>query len=252
VTANPGGGDFSEERETRKLLGEAAAGSGEAIEKLVKKHIHLVRKISCRFAVRHEEGEDIFQAGCLGLLKAIERFNPCFNARFSTYAFALISGEMRHYLRDCHSVSAGRSLREKAREIMKTEERLYQHFNRAPTIGEIAAASSLSREDIVAAYDISRETLSLNLAGARGKENRKPAEEIKDCRETEENWLQRIYLREAIASLKEKEKMTLVCRYFLDKTQSETAAEIGLSQAQISRLEKNALRRVKFALDRRN
>lgn len=233
------------ESETQELLRKTAQGDDRAREKLVDSHMRLVYKIGQRFSNRGKEMEDIFQVGSIGLIKAIDKFDPSFSVCFSTYAVPMIMGEIRRFLRDDNSIHVSRSLKENARKLLRIKEELSQSLNREPTLNELVQASQMNQEEIILALDSLAEPLSLNEQVFRDDHNQTLQDQIKDDGNTEENWLERLAIQEAISYLKERERQVVELRYFQAKTQSETATEIGISQAQVSRLEKEALGKIR-------
>lgn len=220
----------------KKLQGDMAAR-----ETIVNGNLRLVLSVLKQFKNRGENIDDLFQIGCIGLLKAVDNFNPNLGVRFSTYAVPMIMGEIRRYLRDNNTIRVSRSVRRIAHKALQKRENLAKELGREPTMKEIAAALELPEEEIVFALDANYEPMSLNEPVF--SDNQDPIfieEQVRD-NETDESWLQKILLKEALDKLSSREKEILSKRFFSGKTQVEVAKEIGISQAQVSRLEKVAL-----------
>ena len=235
--------------ETRELLAKARSGNAAAREKLIGGNLRLVLSVIQKFANRGENVDDLFQVGCIGLIKAIDNFDTSQPVKFSTYGVPMIAGEIRRYLRDNSSVRVSRSMRDTAYKALQARERLTAESGRAPTSDEIAKAIGAKREDVVFALDAISDPVSLSEpVYADSGESIAVMDQISDTRETPDSWLERLALTDAIAALGEREKRILALRYYDGKTQMEVAGEIGISQAQVSRLEKNALRSMKSYL----
>ncbi|SET07849.1 RNA polymerase sporulation sigma factor SigG [Anaerobranca gottschalkii] len=221
----------------RKML----EGDKGARELIVKGNLRLVLSVLKGFKNRGENLDDLFQIGCIGLLKAVDNFNPDLGVKFSTYAVPMIMGEIRRYLRDNNSIRVSRSVRKIAHKALQQREKLAKELGREPTIKELAAHLDLPEEEIVFALDANYEPISLNEPVFN--DNQDPVyieEQVKD-NDCDESWLQTILLKEALEKLSPREKEILFKRFFAGKTQVEVAKEIGISQAQVSRLEKVAL-----------
>ena len=232
------------ESEKMELLKKARAGDKKAREELVIGNLRLVLSVIQRFANRGENPDDLFQVGCIGLIKAIDNFDIGLDVRFSTYACPMIIGEVRRHLRDNNPVRVSRSLRDTAYHAMQVRERLMNELERDPT-EEIAKELGIDREEVVIALDAIVEPLSLNEpVYSDGGDTIYVMDQIGD-RESEESWLDEILLRQAIEELNPREKKILFLRFMQGKTQMEVAGEIGISQAQVSRLEKGAIKKIK-------
>lgn len=189
--------------------------------------------------------DDLFQVGCIGLIKAIDNFNTDLDVRFSTYAVPMVIGEVRRYLRDSNSIRVSRSLRDTAYKAMQVKERLTAERNREPTVEEIAKELDMNKEDVVLALEAIVEPVSLyEPVFSDGNDTIFVMDQVGD-KNDDNNWLNEIALKEAIRNLNDREKKILSLRFFKGKTQMEVAEEIGISQAQVSRLEKGALDRIK-------
>ena len=234
--------------ETTELLRRAHTGDREARDRLVKSNLKLVLSAVQRFSNRVTNGDDIFQVGCIGLLKAIDNFNLDMNVKFSTYAFPLIFGEIRRYLRDYALIRVSRSTRDLAYRAMQAKEKLQVNSGREPSVEEIAQELNASKEDVVLALEAIVEPSSLYEAVySDGRDNIYLMDQIRDT-DTDSDWLDELLLRQAISRLSEREKKILSLRFFAGKTQIEVSRVIGISQAQVSRIEKAALERIKQQL----
>ena len=232
--------------ESRTLLVRAKSGDLAARDALVEGNLRLVLSVLQRFAGRGENMDDLFQVGCIGLLKAIENFDVSLGLRFSTYGVPMISGEIRRYLRDGSPLRVSRSLRDTAYHVLQARERLTFETGREPTEDELAQALGIRRQDVVFALDAISEPVSLyEPVFSDGGESLCVMDQVGDKRNTDEQWLEQIALTNAVQSLDEREKRILALRYYAGKTQTEVASEIGISQAQVSRLEKSAISKIK-------
>ncbi len=237
------------EKEKEDLLRTMQTGKEaekkQAREKLVRGNLRLVLSVIQRFANRGENMDDLFQVGCIGLIKAIDNFDTNLNVRFSTYGVPMIIGEIRRYLRDNNSVRVSRSMRDIAYKAMQIKEQLTASRDREPSIEEIAEKLDVKKEAIVVALEAVVEPISLyEPIFSDGSDTVYVMDQIGNKNE-EINWLDEILIRESIAKLNEREKKILTLRFLAGKTQMEVADEIGISQAQVSRLEKYALERIK-------
>ena len=218
--------------ETQALLLRAKQGDMKAREELIAGNLRLVLSVIQRFANRGENADDLFQVGCIGLIKAIDNFNTDLDVRFSTYGVPMIVGEIRRYLRDNSTMRVSRAMRDTAYKVLQAKEAYMAEHQREPTVDEIARMLELKREDVVFALDAIVDPVSLY----------EPV--YSDSGDTI-CVMEQIALREAIAKLSDREKRILSLRFFQGKTQMEVSTEVGISQAQVSRLEKNALRQIK-------
>ena len=232
--------------EARALLLRAKAGDAAAREELISGNLRLVLSVIQKFAGRGENVDDLFQVGCIGLIKAIDNFDTSQNVRFSTYGVPMIAGEIRRYLRDNSSVRVSRSMRDTAYRVLQTKEAFLAQHQREPTVEEIAAAMGVKREEVVAALDAIVDPVSLyEPVYDHEGDTICVMDQVKDAKNTDERWLERIALKEAISRLSERERHILDLRFFQGKTQMEVSAEVGISQAQVSRLEKSALKQIR-------
>lgn len=232
--------------ETDALLARAKDGDSLAREKLVEGNLRLVLSVIQRFAGRGENADDLFQVGCVGLLKAIDNFDISQNVRFSTYGVPMIIGEIRRYLRDNSAIRVSRSMRDTAYRVLQARERLQREQQREPTVEQIAHELGIRREEVVFAMDAVCDPVSLfESIYSDGGDTMCVMDQVRDTKNTDEDWLEQIALKEAMSRLSERERQILALRYSDGKTQMEVSGEIGISQAQVSRLEKNAIKSIK-------
>lgn len=232
-----------------ELLVRAGDGDRTAREQFLQANLKLVLSVVQRFSSRRENMDDLFQVGCIGLIKALDRFDRTQEVRFSTYAVPMILGEIRRYLRDNSMIRVSRSLRDTAYRVLGAKEALTADLGREPTVEEIAENLHLPRTDIVLALEAVVAPVSLSEPlYSDGDESLAVMDQISSKTDCEENWVEELSLRQAIRSLSEREKRILALRFFDGKTQMEVSGEIGISQAQVSRLEKAALSRIKASL----
>ena len=209
-------------------------------------NLGLVHACAKRFAGKGIEYDDLFQAGCVGLIKAIENFDITQPVRFSTYGVPMIAGEVRRYLRDNRSIRVSRSVRDTAYRVMQVREKLMAENQREPTVDQLAAALQIAREEIVLAMDAIVDPVSLfEPVYSDSGDTVCVMDQVRDSKNTDESWLEQIALRDAMERLGEREKEILALRFYEGKTQMEVSARIGISQAQVSRLEKNALKAIR-------
>ncbi len=233
------------EKEKMELLQKTQNGDKKAREQLINGNLRLVLSVIQRFTNRGENLDDLFQVGCIGLIKAIDHFDLSHAVRFSTYAVPMILGEIRRYLRDNNSVRVSRSLKDIAYKAMQVKERLTNETQRDPTVEEIAKELELPKHEVVLALEAIVDPVSLNEPiYSDGGDTIYVMDQVSD-RSDDRGWLEEIALKEAISRLAPREKKILSLRFFGGKTQVEVANEIGISQAQVSRLEKSALDRIK-------
>lgn len=230
------------QEEMTELMRRTKAGDKRAREELVEGNLRLVLSVIQRFAGRGENPDDLFQVGCIGLLKAIQNFDPDLELRFSTYGVPMILGEVRRYLRDGSPIHVSRSLRDTAYRVMQCKEQLMNEMGRDPTMEEIAEKLEMPLRDVHAALDAIAAPVSLyEPVYSDGGDPLTVMDQVRDLKNSDEQWIERICLREAVKKLGEREKRILSMRFYDGKTQMEVASEIGISQAQVSRLEKGAL-----------
>jgi len=233
--------------EQKKVLFERIKkGDASARDEFVNGNLRLVLSVMKRFSGRGENVDDLFQVGCVGLIKAIDNFDTSQNVKFSTYAVPMIIGEIRRYLRDNNPIRVSRSIRDTAYKVLQTKEMLIADTGKEPTIEEIAKKMELSREEIVFALEAIQDPVSLHEPVYHdGGDAIYVMDQVKDNKNSDENWIEEIALRHAMEKLNEREKHILTLRFFNGRTQMEVAEEIGISQAQVSRLEKSALSHMK-------
>ena len=237
------------EAEKSRLIKAARAGDRQARQEMVQGNLRLVLSVVQRFAGRGENMDDLFQVGCIGLIKAIDNFDPAQNVRFSTYGVPMIAGELRRYLRDYSPIRVSRSLRDTAYRVLQCKQQLTEQSGREPTIDEIARALELAPEQITAAMDAITAPVSLyEPVYSEGGDALTVMDQVRDRKNTDEQWIESITLRDAVAGLSEREKRILALRFEGGRTQMEVAGQIGISQAQVSRLEKSAIRSIRKAI----
>lgn len=228
-----------------ELIKKAHNGDRNARDEMIQGNLKLVLSVIQRFSNRGEPLDDLFQVGCMGLIKAIDNFNTDLQVRFSTYAVPMIIGEVRRYLRDNNSVRVSRSLRDTAYKAIQAREKLSNEINREPRVEEIAKELDMNKEDVVIALEAIVEPVSLyEPVYNEGGDAIYVMDQIGD-RNTPDSWMDEIMIKDSIKKLSQREKNILNLRFMLGKTQTEVAKEIGISQAQVSRLEKSALKRIK-------
>ncbi len=230
------------QQEMTALLHRVKQGDETAREKLIYGNLKLVLSVVQRFAGRGENMDDLFQVGCIGLIKAIDNFDVTQDVRFSTYGVPMIIGEVRRYLRDNSAIRVSRSIRDTAYKVLQMRETLMSQSQKEPTVEEIAKALEIPREDVVMALDAIVDPVSLfDPVYSDADDTTRLMDQVGDERNTAEHWLEQISLKDAVSRLTEREKNILAMRYFQGKTQMEVSQEIGISQAQVSRLEKAAI-----------
>lgn len=232
--------------EKDKLFARIQQGDKQAREEFIQGNLRLVLSVIKRFSNRGESADDLFQIGCIGLIKSIDNFDVTQNVKFSTYAVPMIIGEIRRYLRDNNSIRVSRSLRDTAYKALQARERLTLSLSRDPTIEEISKELGMEKEDVVFALDAIQDPVSLyEPVYHDGGDTMFVMDQVSDEKNRDENWIEEIALREAMRNLNPREKHILTLRFFEGKTQMEVAEDIGISQAQVSRLEKAAIQHMK-------
>ena len=232
--------------EKEMLFERIKKGDTEARDLYIKGNLRLVLSIIKRFSASNENADDLFQIGCIGLMKAIDNFDTTLNVRFSTYAVPMIIGEIRRYLRDNNSIRVSRSLRDTAYKAIHAKEYYMKQNLREPTVQEIASEIGINKEDIVYALDAIQSPVSLyEPVYTEGGDTLYVMDQISDKKNKEDNWVQEIALCEALKKLPKREQRIIKMRFYEGKTQMEIAQEIHISQAQVSRLEKSALKTMK-------
>ena len=228
--------------EMEMLLRRAREGDAAAREKLIEGNLRLVLSVIQRFDKRGENPDDLFQVGCIGLIKAISNFDPDKQVRFSTYGVPMIAGEVRRYLRDNSAIRVSRSIRDVAYKVLQCKEAQTAALGRDPTIEEIAKELELSTEEVSQALDAVCAPVSLyDPVYADGGDPLTVMDQVRDTKNTEDGWMEHITLRNAFRNLSDREKQILSLRFYDGKTQMEVANSLGISQAQVSRLEKGAI-----------
>jgi RNA polymerase sporulation-specific sigma factor len=230
------------QEEMNVLLRRARQGDQEAREKLIEGNLRLVLSVVGRFEKRGECPDDLYQVGCIGLIKAISNFDPDKQVRFSTYGVPMIAGEVRRYLRDNSAIRVSRSLRDVAYRVLQCKEAMTTTMGREPTLEELSRELSLKEEEVSEALDAVCAPVSLyDPVYADGGDPLTVMDQVRDTKNTEGNWMEHIALKEAFQALGQREKQILSMRFYDGKTQIEVAGLVGISQAQVSRLEKNAI-----------
>jgi len=234
------------ENEKKRLLQESKAGNKNAREELINGNLRLVLSVIQSFRTRNENPDDLFQVGCIGLIKAIDNFDPTLDVKFSTYAVPMIIGELRRYLRDFNSIRVPRSMRDVAYRALKAKEALSLKLSHEPTVEEIAKEMGEDVKTVSSALDAIMEPISLyDPIYSENGDSLYVLDQIRDDSSNDEIWLDNIAIKNALNTLGEREKSILLMRFYNGKTQTEVSQEIGISQAQVSRLEKNALEKMK-------
>lgn len=237
---------FLTEDEKKELFKEIKKGNEVAREKYIRGNLRLVLSILQRFSNSNENVDDLFQIGCIGLIKAVDNFDDTLNVKFSTYAVPMISGELKRYLRDNAAIRVSRSIKDIAYKAIYCKENIIKTTHREPTVVEIAKEIGVEPEDVVYALDAIQSPVSLyDPVYDQGGDTLYVMDQISDKKNKEEKWVENIVLNEALKGLSERERKIIDMRFFNGKTQMEIADEIGISQAQVSRLEKNALKAMK-------
>ncbi|MDD7428527.1 MAG: RNA polymerase sporulation sigma factor SigG [Oscillospiraceae bacterium] len=233
------------ESEKMELLERYRQGDKSARDRLISGNLRLVLSVIQKYMGRGENPDDLFQVGCIGLMKAIDNFNTELNVKFSTYAVPMISGELRRYLRDFSPIRVSRSTRDLAYRAMQTKEQLTAEYDREPTVDEIAKAMDIKKSEVVLALESVTDPVSLyDPVYSDSGDTLYVLDQLGDS-SSDEAWLDELSIKEAISGLKGREKDILYKRFYCGKTQIEVAEEIGISQAQVSRLEKNIIEKIK-------
>ena len=233
-------------KEKEELLNKIKQGDEEARQEFIYGNLRLVLSVMKRFYGRGENADDLFQVGCVGLIKSIDNFDPSQNVQFSTYAVPMIMGEIRRYLRDNNSIRVSRSVRDLAYKVLQCKEKYIKENNKEPTIEEISKELQVEKEEIAFSLDAIQDPISLQEPVYNdSSENIYVMDQVKDKKNTDELWAENMTIRQAMKKLNSKEKEIIDRRFFEGKTQMEVANELGISQAQVSRIEKNAITRIK-------
>ena len=235
--------------ETMELLRRSKAGDRQAREELIEGNLRLVLSVIQRFAGRGESVDDLFQVGCVGLIKAIDNFDISQPVKFSTYGVPMIVGEIRRYLRDNSAIRVSRSMRDTAYRVLQVRDRLVAENQKEPTVEQIAQELDIPREDVVFAMDAIVDPVSLyDPVYSDSGDTLCVMDQVRDNKNTDEDWTDRIALKEAMKRLDPRERRILSLRFWEGKTQMEVSAEVGISQAQVSRLEKGAINTIRKSL----
>lgn len=235
---------YLDDAEVKRLIALSQTGDTLARDTLVNCNIRLVWSVVQRFLNRGYEPEDLFQIGCIGLLKSVDKFDLSYDVKFSTYAVPMIIGEIQRFLRDDGTLKVSRSLKETANKIRKTKDELTKTLGRLPTIKEVAEALGITPEDVVFAQEANKPPSSIHeTVFENDGDPITLMDQIAD--DTQDRWFDKLALSEAIDSLSERERLIVYLRYFRDQTQSEVASRLGISQVQVSRLEKKILKSIK-------
>ncbi len=232
--------------ETMALLRQAKEGNLHARQQLIEGNLRLVLSVIQKFVGRGENVDDLFQVGCVGLIKAIDHFDISQPVRFSTYGVPMIIGEIRRYLRDNSAIRVSRSMRDTAYRVLQVRERLISEHQKEPTVEQIAKELDIPREEVVFAMDAIVDPVSLyEPIYSDGGDALCVMDQVRDSSNTDESWIDRIALKEAVRKLDDRERKILSLRFYEGKTQMEVSNEIGISQAQVSRLEKGAINTIR-------
>ncbi len=239
---------YLKDHEVKELIERSQVGDQEARDLIVQKNMRLVWSVVQRFINRGYEPDDLFQIGCIGLLKSVDKFDLSYDVKFSTYAVPMIIGEIQRFIRDDGTVKVSRSLKETGNKIRKMKDDLTKRFGRAPTITEIAEELEITPEEVVLAQEASRTPSSIHeTVYENDGDPITLLDQIAD--HSEAKWFDKIALQEAIRGLDERERLIVYLRYYKDQTQSEVAGRLGISQVQVSRLEKKILQQMKEQMD---
>ena len=235
-------------KEKQELLVKIKNGDNEAREKFIHGNLRLVLSVIQRFTSRGENIDDLFQIGCVGLIKAIDNFDISQDVQFSTYGVPMIIGEIRRYLRDNNSIRVSRSIRDMAYKVLQIKERIIRQTGKEPTIEEIAKELNVDKEEIAMSLDAIQDPISLQEPVYKdGTENLYVMDQVRDTKNIDEKWVENLTIAQALKKLNPREKEIISRRFFDGRTQMEVAEEIGISQAQVSRLEKDAINRIRKA-----
>jgi len=239
---------YLKDYEVKDLIKRSQSGEQAARDLIVQKNMRLVWSVVQRFLNRGYEPDDLFQIGCIGLLKSVDKFDLSYDVKFSTYAVPMIIGEIQRFIRDDGTVKVSRSLKETGNKIRKAKDELSKRLGRVPTVAEIAEFLEISPEDVVLAQEASRAPSSIHeTVYENDGDPITLLDQIADNSETK--WFDKIALKEAIRELDERERLIVYLRYYKDQTQSEVASRLGISQVQVSRLEKKILQQMKDRMD---
>jgi RNA polymerase sporulation-specific sigma factor len=235
--------------EMQCLMERIQQGDEEARQEMIEGNLRLVLSVIQRFAGRGQNMDDLFQIGCIGLIKAIDNFDPKFLVKFSTYGVPMIAGEIRRFLRDSSAVRVSRSLRDTAYRVLQAREAYVNEHQSEPSIDQLAQALEVKPSEVVAALDAISDPVSLyDPVYSDGTDTVCVMDQVRDDKNTDERWIEHIALHEAMHQLSDREQHILDLRFFQGKTQTEVSAEVGISQAQVSRLEKSAIHQMRKSI----
>ncbi|WP_044747946.1 RNA polymerase sporulation sigma factor SigF [Bacillus alveayuensis] len=239
---------YLKDHEIKELIRRSQEGDQQARDEIIEKNMRLVWSVVQRFLNRGYEPDDLFQIGCIGLLKSVDKFDLSYDVKFSTYAVPMIIGEIQRFIRDDGTVKVSRSLKEVGNKIRKAKDELSKKYGRAPTITELADYLNISPEDVILAQEANRSPTSIH---ETVYENDGDPITLLDqiTEQNETSWFDKIALKKAIEELNERERLIVYLRYYKDQTQSEVASRLGISQVQVSRLEKKILQQIKERMD---
>ena len=233
-------------KEKQELLVKIKNGDNEAREKFIQGNLRLVLSVIQRFVGRGENVDDLFQIGCVGLIKAIDNFDITQDVQFSTYGVPMIIGEIRRYLRDNNPIRVSRSIRDLAYKVLQIKEKMVKETGKEPTIEQIAKELEVEKEEIAFSLDAIQDPISLQEPVYNdGSDNIYVMDQLRDTKNIDEKWADNLTIEQALKKLNQREKMIIAKRFFDGRTQMEVADEIGISQAQVSRLEKDAINRIR-------
>lgn len=239
---------YLKDHEVKELIARSHTGDAEARDLIVQKNMRLVWSVVQRFLNRGYEPDDLFQIGCIGLLKSVDKFDLSYDVKFSTYAVPMIIGEIQRFIRDDGTVKVSRSLKELGNKIRRARDELSKEMGKTPTINEISTYLNIPTEDIILAQDAGRTPTSIHeTVYENDGDPITLLDQIDDG--NEDKWFEKIALKEAISELDERERLIVYLRYYKDQTQSEVAERLGISQVQVSRLEKRILQQMKDRMD---
>lgn len=234
------------DEQVKDYISKSQQGDKEARDLLVEKNVRLVWSVVQRFINRGYDPDDLFQIGSIGLIKSIDKFDLSYDVRFSTYAVPMIIGEIQRFIRDDGSIKVSRSLKETANKIRRKRDELTKEYGRSPTVREIAEALDITPEDVVHAQEAAKSPHSIHETVFENDGD--PITLLDQIADQDTNWFDKITLQEAIRGLNERERLIVYLRYYKDQTQSEVATRLGISQVQVSRLEKKILKEMKLTL----
>ncbi|WP_461201777.1 RNA polymerase sporulation sigma factor SigF [Anoxybacillus sp. TBDG-1] len=235
------------DHEMKELIRRSQQGDQQARDEMIEKNMRLVWSVVQRFLNRGYEPEDLFQIGCIGLMKSVDKFDLSYDVKFSTYAVPMILGEIQRFIRDDGSVKVSRSLKEIGNKIRKAKDELAKQNGRVPTVNEIAQFLQISPEDVVLAQEAVRSPTSIHETVYENDGD--PITLLDQIADEQDVWFDKIALKKAMEELDERERLIVYLRYYKDQTQSEVAARLGISQVQVSRLEKKILQQMKARMD---